>query len=284
MITQDTYVHIVIGLSFAGSMIQTLHQLGWSDTHRVVAFAENYAIGPLFHLDTYEGRLARTKWFHNNIAEALEYYTAFEDEYQDILHQIELISEQSKIVIWASDNVLEQIGLRHAVYLMRDTRNTLILMDACKTAQHLYNQESRFINYLHSGEVPSNKLQEVLLRIDEGKELSRNEINDLVQDWKKISGRHGNLRIWCDDAVVEVEDHFYDQYLLDQLDKISPPADNDGFLKSARLIGEAIGYCDQNIGYSYFEYRLRELIYGGILESKGNLAAMRYYSVRRKSY
>lgn len=54
-------------------------------------------------------------------------------------------------------------------------------------------------------------------------------------------------------------------------------------MKSARVIGEAIGYCDQYIGDAYFEYRLRELIYSGRVQIKGVPRAMRYYSVRRNS-
>ncbi|WP_083930213.1 DUF3658 domain-containing protein [Paenibacillus sanguinis] len=35
-------------------------------------------------------------------------------------------------------------------------------------------------------------------------------------------------------------------------------------------------------GDAYFEYRLRTLVYDGVLEIKGFPTAMRYYSVRRK--
>lgn len=91
------------------------------------------------------------------------------------------------------------------------------------------------------------------------------------------------LRIWRDDAVVEVPADSYDQYLLEKLDLLQSRAGNDGFLRAARLIGEAIGHCDQTIGDDYFEYRLRTLIYDGVLEIKGVPAAMRYYSVRRKT-
>lgn len=79
--------------------------------------------------------------------------------------------------------------------------------------------------------------------------------------------------------MLGVPADYYDSYLLD---KLKPPAGDHGFVKAARLIGEAIGYCEQYVGDSYFEYRLRELIYNGTLEIKGLPAAMRFYSVRRK--
>ncbi|MGN7384043.1 DUF3658 domain-containing protein [Paenibacillus sp. SAFN-117] len=54
------------------------------------------------------------------------------------------------------------------------------------------------------------------------------------------------------------------------------------FLKSARLIGEAIGYCEQDIGDSFFEYRLRELIYEGVLEIKGVPAGIKTDTTLKK--
>ncbi|MNP65274.1 hypothetical protein D3C76_1608530 [compost metagenome] len=83
--------------------------------------------------------------------------------------------------------------------------------------------------------------------------------------------------------MVEVPADSYDQYLLEKLDLIQPRSGNDGFVRAARLIGEALGHCNQYIRDAYFEYRLRALIYDGVLEIKGVPAAMRYYSVRRKT-
>ncbi|MCM3781428.1 DUF1835 domain-containing protein [Neobacillus mesonae] len=277
-----THVHFVVGQSFAGDMKQALKAQGWSDAHKMIVLEENYAIGPLYHLDSTEGREARSEWFRNHISEAFDFYTELEDDYQNLLQKIELIPEHAKIILWSSRSASEQIGMRHAAYLLRNRRNAVVLMDACKISEELYNRPDAFINYLHSGEVPSEKLQKALVRINEGKEQELNEIAYLVKEWENLSEQQGNLRIWSDQAVVEVPDNFYDHYLLEQLDKLNPPSGNNDFIKSARLIGEAIGYSDQHIGDSYFEYRIRELIYDGILEIKGLPAAMRYYSIRRK--
>lgn len=92
----------------------------------------------------------------------------------------------------------------------------------------------------------------------------------------------GVLRIREDDAVREVPADHFDPYLLETLDRAASAADADGFVKAARVVGEAVGYGDQDIGDEYFEYRLRELIYAGVLEIRGVPAGLRYYSVRRK--
>lgn len=56
--------------------------------------------------------------------------------------------------------------------------------------------------------------------------------------------------------------------------------ESEEFMKSARLIGEALGHLDQCVGDGFLEYRLRKLIEKGIFEMEGNLKGMRFYSVR----
>ncbi|MCM3203384.1 DUF1835 domain-containing protein [Paenibacillus illinoisensis] len=276
-----THVHIVIGESFAGSMKQALRGLGLEETHKVISLQENYAIGPL-GLDLAEGRMERRNWFSNNIIGGLEEYDEFENEYNEILAKLDLIPKGAEIVVWTSSNACEQIGLRHAVHLLRSKPNSISLYDACSVCEELYNRPDAFIHYMCSGEIPSEKLREAISRLDDKKRLDSTDVARLDKEWKVITEQSGTLRIWRDEAVLEVPADYYDEYLLEKLDDLKPLGGDEGYLKSSRLIGEAIGNCEQFIGDAYFEYRLRELIYKGVLEIKGVPAGMRFYSIRRK--
>jgi hypothetical protein len=277
-----THVHIVVGDSFAGSMKQALRGLGRVETHKLITLRENYAIGPLGGLDSPEGRKARSNWFRDNITEAFEAYTEFEEEYNELLDKLEQIPEQAEVIVWTSGNACEQTGMRHALHLLRSKRNSISVCDACAVCEELYNRPDAFNNYRHSGEIPPDKLREALIRLDGRGKLRAADISRLEREWQAITEQAGTLRIWRDSAMLEVPADYYDQYLLETLDELKPTTGDNGFLRSARLIGEAIGYCEQYIEDSYFEYRLRELIYDGILEIKGVPAAMRFYSIRRK--
>lgn len=109
-----THVHIVTGLSFAGSIKHALQSLGWSDYHEMIVMEEDYAMGPLGMLDFPEGRQARSDWFHNHIVGGADAYTFYEDEYLKVIDQFQQIPAQAQVVIWTSDNATEQIGMRHA--------------------------------------------------------------------------------------------------------------------------------------------------------------------------
>ncbi|MFD2877420.1 DUF1835 domain-containing protein [Paenibacillus rhizoplanae] len=229
-----------------------LKEFGWTATHKLIILRENYAIGPLDQLDTPVGRKLRSDWFRQHIH---EYYTVSDEcerEYSELLDNLEQIPEQAKIIIWTSGNACEQTGLRLIAHLLGKRPNEIIVCDACEICEELFNRPDAYINYYHSGEIPSDKLREALLRIDEGSRLGAADIARLSQEWKEISRQSGALRIWQEDTLLEVPAEYYDSYLLEKLDSLQPPPGDDGFLKSARLVGEALGYCEQYVGDAYF--------------------------------
>ncbi|PZD96027.1 hypothetical protein DNH61_10715 [Paenibacillus sambharensis] len=276
-----THVHIVVGDSFAGSTKLALKQLGWSAAHKVITMRENYAIGPLGRLDSPEGRRTRNDWFQDNMAEAFWTFISSEEEYNELVSKLEQIPEQAEVIVWTSRSVREQTGMRHSLYLLRNKRSVIRVCDAPAITEELFNRPNAFMEYRRSGEIPPDRLREALERISGCRQLSADEITRFAEEWLEISEQGGLLRIWTDEAVHAVPADYYDSYLLEKLDYLRPASDHR-FLKASRLIGEAMAYCEQDIGDSYFEFRLREMIYGGILEIKGVPAAMRFYSVRRK--
>ncbi len=277
-----THVHIVVGHSFAGSMRLALSQLEEPDSHGLIALEEHYAVGPLGGLDSREGRAARCQWFYAHITDGCKAYDHFEEEYALLTARIAQIPPQAEVILWAGDNVSEQAGLRHALYLLRDKPNPVSVYNACAIVENLFNRPNAFIQYRHSGEISPDKLHQALPTVDGTGRLTLEERNSLEREWLNLAEKMGNLRIWEHGAVTEVPEDFFDGYLLEKLDVLREPGD-ERFLKAARLVGEALGYCEQNIPDYYFEYRLRKLVDTGILDIQSVPAAMQYYSVRRKS-
>ncbi|MDF2937335.1 MAG: hypothetical protein K0Q90_2708 [Paenibacillaceae bacterium] len=279
--TGCTYVHIVVGHSFGGSMKLVLADEAYAQTHRLIVLGEHYAVGPLRELDSPDGRDARRRWFTDNIAEGREAYEQFEEEYARLADQIGHIPQQAEVILWAGANASEQAGIRHALHLLRGKGNIVAVYNACAICEDLYNRPEAYIQYRHSGEIPPDKLRQSLLTLNGSGRLSLDERQVLEEEWRSLAERSGNLRIWLHGAVTEVPEDYFDGYLLEKLDSLRHPGDGR-FLKAARLVGEALGYCEQNIPDYYFEYRLREMIYAGVLEIQGVPAAMRYYSIRQK--
>lgn len=276
-----TKVHVVFGDSAAGSLKFALKQLGYEETNKVIRLRDRYAIGPLWQLHEEAGQLHRGGWFRDHINDEDE-ETDFVSEHRQLTEQIALIPNEASIVLWCGNNAHEQAGLRFAVYLLRNKPNKLFACDAGKTCERMYNTAERQIHYLHTGEIPSDKLQAVINDLKEHSPLSSEARHTLERDWLELAEQRGVLRIWDGHRIVNVEEHKFDPYLLETVEKLQARKPDGEFIPAARVIGEAIGYCNQLVGDSYFEYRLRQLIYDGVLEIKGVPRAMRHYSVRKK--
>jgi len=277
-----SHVHVVMGDSFAGSMKQTLKALGWEEAHKIITIRDNYAIGPIGNLDSPEGRKKRNDWFRLHIADTLfDDGEDLEEEYTATLNKLKQIPERAEIIVWASRSVREQTGMRLALYWLRHAPNPIRVGDACSASDALFHRTDASGTYRRSGEIPPDQLKQVLMKSDSSRELSAADMEKGAAEWQAISEQGGVLRIWQNEAIREVPADYFDSFLLETLDQIRPAAGEQGFVKCARLIGEVLGRCEQDIDDSYLEYRVRELIYQGILEIRGIPAGMRFYSVRR---
>lgn len=105
--------------------------------------------------------------------------------------------------------------MRHAVHLIHGKPNAISVCDACAICEELYNRPDAFITYKHSGEITNQKLQEAITRLDRKRTLDSAEIQQLEQEWKDITKQSKSLRIWSENAVLEVPAEYYDQYILE---------------------------------------------------------------------
>jgi len=278
-----TRVHIVTGDSFAGSMKLALRELGLAGTHAVITIRDNLAIGPVARLEAPEGRRARRDWLRDNIASAaLGEDDDPEEAFRRLMQQVERIPERADIIVWTSRSAIEQTGMRYALHLIRRKPNPVRVCDACAISGELDRHPGAAVTYTRSGEIGPDKLREAIRRAEEAAPLSAEEVRRLADEWTAIAEQGGVLRIWRDGEVRTVPADYFDAHLLKMLDQAAHAADAGGYVRAARVVGEAVGCADQDIGDEYFEYRLRELVYAGVLEIRGVPAGLRYYSVRRK--
>lgn len=278
-----TKIHIVFGDSVAGSLKLAIKQLGLADSNKVITLNESFSIGPIWQLHKEEGWLKRKEWFRNNINVGYdESYFDMEEEassHQSLLAQI---PEQASIVIWCGNNAHEQTGLRYALYLLRHHLNRIYVFNAEEACSRRYNTPETFINYLQLGEVPVDKLKAVIGEAEENGQTTGDIRQQLEREWLALAEHDEVLRIWNESKIQHVDEDYLDDYLFETVESLLQHKPKDEFIKAARVVGQALGYYEQCIGDSYFEYRLRCLVYAGKLEIKGVPRAMRFYSVRLK--
>ena len=113
---------------------------------------------------------------------------------------------------------------------------------------------------LHTGEISPDKLRLIYEENRKSNSLTQKERKKFEKEWEQLSTKQEVLRIWENKMINSVNESYYDDYIIDTARKIHIERKNNEFMKSARLIGEVMGYLNQYIGDQFFEYRVRHLI------------------------
>ncbi|MFK5707552.1 DUF1835 domain-containing protein [Lysinibacillus boronitolerans] len=278
-------VHIIFGLSGAGSLKMALKEIGVYQVEKVISFWDIFSIGPIERLHESDGHEARFQWMKNVMHDEDGDFQDYQQEFYNTVNQINSIPENVPITVWVADNAHEQIGLRFVLYLLQSKTNEIKVVNTTKAHAEHFNRTDTQYTVLNTGEISSKKLQ-VIYEKDQSKSLSEYERKGLEEEWMALADTKETLRICRNEEIKSVREKFYDQYIINMAKKLQIEREQakepESFMKSARLIGEVIGHLDQYMGDAFFEYRLRKLIEKGVFEMEGNLKAMRYYSVRLK--
>lgn len=89
-----------------------------------------------------------------------------------------------------------------------------------------------------------------------------------------------NLLILKNGRVTSVPEDYFDVLILKTIDQLHKEQQNKDFIKTGKVIGETLQGMEEMVGDSFLEYRIRHLIYRGVLDLKGIPRSMRHYSVK----
>jgi hypothetical protein len=267
-------VHIVISESAAGSL-----RVGLDRPKLVIGFPDFFSIGPVWKLDEKIGQTSRFEWLYENINTEQEDYE-YENKFANTLLEIEDIPEQVPIYLWTANNGSEQTGVRLILHLLRDKANELYLINSTDLYEKYSTPkvEEQAISY--TSQIDPENLRLIFERSKEQKPLSDEERFHYQKEWQNLSQTKDVLRFWMNNEIKGMPEHHYDQFILNTLEKLHHEQANKDFIKTGRVIGEILGQMDEMISDSFLEYRIRHLIYTGVLELKGIPKSMRHYSVK----
>ncbi|SMF86003.1 uncharacterized protein SAMN05661091_3244 [Paenibacillus uliginis N3/975] len=259
-------VHIVFDASSLGSLRMTLRD---HPGEVPVMLEDDLMVGPLPDVSDPQGAADRMSWFRERSSGTEE-----RDELMDTLMKAafawkSMPDQLAKfpLVIWVGGSASEQTGLRRLIAtLPRETHVSVI-----HTTDAL---SSETVQYSHTGEIVHSKLA---LLLGSEQVLTLQAKDDLAQDWFRLTKEQGTLRVLKDKKLQTVPESYFDRNILEAALELG--ALDGTFKKSARIIGQVIGYSEQRVSDSFIEYRVRELIHDGLLDYEGELTGMRYYSI-----
>lgn len=268
-------LHIVFGDSAAGSLKVALPY-----KEQVIQFSDLFSVGPLFHLGDREGLENRENWmkdcFHH------DWWKSYKQDFRHTLQRIKEIPDQSNIIIWAGDNAHEQTGLRLAVAFLKNRANTIQWINVTKRARKVFQEKHPGYDapYLRMGEISPEILRELYSAPQDFQTLTTHQQDQYIQEWQSLSRSKAVLRVWKDNKIQNVGEDYFDEVIVRCAQRLQQKDKYVDSIKAARLIGEVLGHLDQHVGDAFLEYRLRQLIQGGVFRAEGSLEAMRYYNIQ----
>ncbi|MDQ1002612.1 hypothetical protein QFZ28_003012 [Neobacillus niacini] len=270
-------VHIQFGYPY---LRQPLKELNLLEEEFIIAFHDNFAIAPLYSIDTEKGQTDRFDWLQNNLSNEYE-VEFYKESFPRVISQLLSIPENVPIYIWVSENANEQTALLFTMFLLREHKNSISIIDTATLYRKLFEKKAKKYLPFFSGEIILEEFQTIYKHSQENKHiLSDIERKDLEKKWLDLSKNPGTLRIWENGEIKVVAEDYYDDFIIEKAKKLI--GKKKGFIMCARLVGEVYGHILQYIGDGFLEYRVRKLIEKGIFEYEGSLEAMRYYGIKFK--
>ncbi|MGX1470926.1 uncharacterized protein DUF1835/uncharacterized protein DUF3658 [Bacillus sp. 153480031-1] len=273
-------IHIIFGAAAAGSLKQAVREMKQDQIDDIIAFDDIYSIGPLLHLHEHKGQANRIEWLRNVMSNEFGYFDDLVNDQHKMLQQIKEIKAGSRILIWTGSNAHEQIGLRYAVYLLKEKRVELSVINITTAFDQLFNTNTRRMDIRHSGEIASEKFKILYESKEHIHPVTKEERERLQNEWLSLAKENHTLRIWKKGQTISVPEDEFDAYLVKMAKRLHQSAPEEEYIVTPRLIGEVIGHLDQCIGDDFIEYRLKTLIDQGIFDMKGKRTSMRYYSFK----
>lgn len=276
-------IHIVFSESTAGSLKMAFRDTPYEKTDEIIIIPDTFSEGPLKAIDTEEGFASRLQWLKEHYQWDEEDYEWYEGKMSQAFEKIKAIQASQKVIIWTGENASEQTGLRLLLRVMKDQKNDIIEMNTYKAFHQLYRlPKAKEEDYpRHTGEIAHEQLW-AMYELYEAEVLSHEQRQKLANEGQEILRSSSLLRSWKDGKVLDADEDREDHFIIERMKKLHKERGNNDFMKSARLIGEVLGYAEQYLSDDWIEYRLRHLIEQGVFESRGDLGAMRFYEVRLK--
>ncbi|OAB41631.1 DUF1835 domain-containing protein [Paenibacillus glacialis] len=274
-------VHLVFGLSDAGSLKVTLSELGRREENKVLAFNDLFSIGPIMHLDKAEGQQRRMHWLMERFT--VYKFDRFINQEQQIGSMIETIAsipEHKSVTIWCGDNSHDQTGLRFALYLLKERKQPVSVVNVSEVSMEIPTYTKEELTPYAQGLIEQDIYKEIVKRCNGVMPLDADRRRCYESEWLEISSQGHMLRLWQDGEIKGREEDELDNIILSAITKLKEEENSDGFVKAGSVVAKVFENLQQLVGDQFIEYRMWTLISDGILTFKGLPGAMHQYSVR----
>lgn len=265
-------LHIVFGQSSEANL-KAAFDLDPALAGEILCFEDDLAVGPLFILDTPEGRTARKEWW-NNMLEIPAVVSAEGEEPAPPEDPVRSLKgrlreeEELEVWIWAGQNACDVSGY---FWLISQ-------LDRFSGRIHLvYLNNLPFLNEKNGVFYPTHLSQILPKEFIKAKKLAREvslaEFELDGDEWHRLMNENAGIRLLEGGKKLRGEPAgFFDKDLLQATTK--------DFQKAYKVVVQVTGKFKYPVMDQFLSWRLKELIKEGKIESKGELKTMRDFEIK----
>lgn len=270
----STSVHLVSSESAAGTL-----RVGLARPKTVIGFPDFLGIGPVWKLHDKIGQTFRHEWLYENINSEQDDYE-YENKFTNTLLEIEDIPDHVPIHIWYANNGNEQTSVRFFLYLLRNKANKVYIINTTELYDKYITSKDEKQSMFYTSLLGPEIIKFLFEQNREKKPLSYEERIQFQNEWESLAQSKELLRLWQNKRVDGVTEQYFDSQILKIIEKLHNEQENKDFIKAGIVIGETLNQIEELVSDSFIEFRIRYLIYSGMLELKGVPKSMRHYSVK----
>ncbi|MEZ2444217.1 DUF1835 domain-containing protein [Chitinophaga sp. RCC_12] len=274
-------IHIVFGQSSVPVLGEAI-AMDEKMSGEIRCFEDDLSVGPLFILDTKEGRAGRRQFWQQlagiePVAPAAGEEPAAEevtgdpddaDLFKSLKAQLKEDPEQ-EVWIWAGQNARDVCGYYWLVSQLYDFAGRIHI---------IYLNNLPFLNEKGAVFYPTHLHQILPKEFLKAKKLARPislaEYELDGDEWHRLMNENAGIRLLEGGKKIKGEPTlFYDKELLSQSGK--------EFVKAWRVVQQVTGKLKYPVMDQFLGWRLKELIREGKLESRGDLKTIRDFEVKQ---
>ena len=282
-------LHIVFGQASANNL-KAAFELDPNLNGELLCFEDDLSVGPLFILDTPDGRRARKEWWTAMQAAgpalagtqaalaveepAVETETAVAPLPEDVDPVRALkgrLREEDELTIWiwAGQNAADVCGYYWLISQLDRFSGRIHL---------IYLNNLPFLNEKNAVFYPTHLHQILPKEFLKAKKLAREvslaEFELDGDEWRRLMNENAGVRLLEGGKKIRGEAaSFYDKDLL----QVTAPE----FQKANKLIAQVTGKFKYPVMEQYLNWRLKELLREGKVEARGELKGMKDYEVKQ---
>lgn len=235
---------------------------------KVITFPDDISQGMI---EDYIKADERINWI-NSLSEEDERIRSWDNKhlrkgYKKFYKKIMKVKPSDTLYLWFGQCSQELSGMMYTLKFLKYKNPEIYFINVSDKIEEATN--GNLYTYRAVAEIMPKKLNAF---IDIKRKLEHQEFDQLLNQWNLLKNEKSLLRVCEEGKIKSAKEDYFDIDILKYTEK--------EFKRSARIVGNVLGFSDNKISDEYIFWRVQELVKAGMLDFKGKLGVMREMEIK----